>query len=442
MKTNKILNYLFYFSVMVFIIGFNFHDNSQGGWYLQTMPNLGGKSLNSVVFLDSFTGYASARQQSDSSYILKTTNGGDNWEIIHRSSLAMINVKILNINTGFTCGAYLFKTTNGGYNWEQVNAPPISPEDFYAIDENIIWIISSEGMTGGVFRTTNGGQSWTQQLAAGGDNPDKIYMYNARIGFIVDNPSNPPNLRKTTNGGESWFTIMNEGFNDMYFIDSLTGWKCWSTLTIKKTTNGGINWITYNLPPEGGVIDLSMIRKMHLLNNDTIWGAGSRGYTSLGFRGLLYLTTNGGLNWGYQLPDINSIPITRYWYIYFTNKYTGWSYSLGSGVHTTTGGDTTIYTSIKQISNEVPMNYILEQNYPNPFNQFTIINVQCLIGGKIKLKVYDIAGKVVKIILDEYKPSGTYSIRFNTTGLSSGIYFYSLIVDGKVLDTKKATLIK
>jgi len=224
----------------------------------------------------------------------------------------------------------------------------------------------------------------------------------------------------------------------MYFIDSLTGWKCWSTLTIKKTTDGGYNWITYNLPPESGGIGISMIQNLHLINPDTIWGVGA--FTNRA-KALIYLTTNGGVSWGYQLPDTNQINIYKYYYIQFYNKLKGWSYSLGSGVHTTTGGDTTIYTGIEnKIISKMPKKFELYQNYPNPFNQSSIINVRCSIGGVVKLKVYDINGKVVKNLIDEYKAAGTYSIRFDAGSLSSGIYFYSLIVDGIVVDTKKAIL--
>ncbi|MBK9335025.1 MAG: hypothetical protein IPM96_22135 [Ignavibacteria bacterium] len=50
-------------------------------------------------------------------------------------------------------------------------------------------------------------------------------MYNSRIGFIGFNAGNPT-IKKTTDGGFNWFTVSNEGFTDIEFIDSLTGWKC------------------------------------------------------------------------------------------------------------------------------------------------------------------------------------------------------------------------
>jgi len=162
-KFDRILNLIFYLSIILFFIAFNFNDTPPFGWYQQFLPNLNGKSISDITFLDSLTGYAVATQSSDTSYILKTTNSGDNWSIIYRNFFVMQRIQFLNLNTGFACGAYLYKTTNGGFNWNQVNAPPISPENMYVLNEDTIWIISSESLTGGVFRTTNGGLSWTQQ---------------------------------------------------------------------------------------------------------------------------------------------------------------------------------------------------------------------------------------------------------------------------------------
>ncbi|MCX6159042.1 MAG: YCF48-related protein [Ignavibacteriae bacterium] len=441
---NTFLNILFYLSVLLFFLGFNFTDSPPSGWYLQTLPNLNGKQINDIIFLDSLNGLAVARQTSDSSYILKTTNGGDNWTILYRSFLAMVKIQFININTGYAVGAYLFKTTNGGFNWNQVTAPPISPENLYVLNEDTIWIISSESMTGGVFRTTNGGLNWTQQPSGSG-NPDKIYMYNARIGFIVDN-TGTNNLRKTTDGGDSWFTVVSgQGFYDMKFIDSLTGWRAKDY--IKKTTDGGLTWIQQTLPTgiPGHQIVWGM-RNFSVINKDSLWG----GYSSvifpnLQYRGVLYRTTNGGNNWYYQIPD-TTLNVPLYNYISFINKNIGWGYTLNStvnrGIHTTTGGDTTFLSSITQIATELPKNYKLYQNYPNPFNPITKIKFNILKSADINIKVFDITGKEVAILLNERIFPGTYETTFEANKLPSGMYFYSLIVDGKIIDTKKAMLIK
>lgn len=191
-------------------------------------------------------------------------------------------------------------------------------------------------------------------------------MYNSRIGFISRVNSGAPYTRKTIDGGQNWFVVVNnEAFTDMYFADSLIGWRAYGTM--KKTSDGGISWINQTLP-QGGNIILSEMREFSNVNHDTIWGGGGWvQHPNNQSRGILYRTTNEGNNWLYQIPD-TSINIFQYFYIKFINKNIGWAYGGFTGIHTTSGGDTNWLTGIKQISNNVPNDYKLFQNYPNPFN--------------------------------------------------------------------------
>ena len=84
----------------------------------------------------------------------------------------------------------------------------------------------------------------------------------------------------------------------------------------------------------------------------------------------------------------------------------------------------------------------MHQNYPNPFNPRTIINYELGIRNFVELKVYDIAGREVATLVNEIMPAGKHAVEFNANGLSSGIYFYSLNVDGKQLGVKRMALVK
>jgi hypothetical protein len=83
----------------------------------------------------------------------------------------------------------------------------------------------------------------------------------------------------------------------------------------------------------------------------------------------------------------------------------------------------------------------LAQNYPNPFNPSTKISWQSPVGSHQTLKVYDIIGNEVAILVDEYKPAGSYVVEFDASNLSSGVYLYQLKSNSKMI-TKKMTLIK
>ncbi|MCX6151390.1 MAG: T9SS type A sorting domain-containing protein, partial [Ignavibacteriales bacterium] len=91
--------------------------------------------------------------------------------------------------------------------------------------------------------------------------------------------------------------------------------------------------------------------------------------------------------------------------------------------------------------NAIVKSYELFQNYPNPFNPTTIINYQMPKAGRVTLKIYDVLGKEVATLVDERKDEGKYSIEFNGSNLTSGIYFYELRTN-EFVTTKKMLLVK
>jgi hypothetical protein len=88
-----------------------------------------------------------------------------------------------------------------------------------------------------------------------------------------------------------------------------------------------------------------------------------------------------------------------------------------------------------------PAEFALNQNYPNPFNPSTIIAYQTPGSGHVTIKVYNALGQEVATLVNEEKPAGCYQVEFNTTNLSSGIYFYEMR-SGEFRDSKKLTLMK
>lgn len=98
--------------------------------------------------------------------------------------------------------------------------------------------------------------------------------------------------------------------------------------------------------------------------------------------------------------------------------------------------------SVGMENREIPMQYSLSQNYPNPFNPNTIISYQLPIGSYVRLIVYDVMGREVAELVNETKQAGIYEADFDALQFSSGVYFYKLIVDGKIIDTKKMMVLK
>jgi hypothetical protein len=92
-------------------------------------------------------------------------------------------------------------------------------------------------------------------------------------------------------------------------------------------------------------------------------------------------------------------------------------------------------------TNSIVKNYSLSQNYPNPFNPTTNISYELPSAGYVSLKVFDMNGKEVASLVNQNQIQGSYSVKFNGAGLSSGIYFYK-ISTGDFVAVKKMILIK
>lgn len=92
-------------------------------------------------------------------------------------------------------------------------------------------------------------------------------------------------------------------------------------------------------------------------------------------------------------------------------------------------------------NNNIPVQYSLSQNFPNPFNPSTTISYQIPVQGLVKITITDLLGKEVGVIVNEFKPAGTFKAVFDGSGISSGVYFYRL-ESGDYTVTKKMMLIK
>lgn len=88
-----------------------------------------------------------------------------------------------------------------------------------------------------------------------------------------------------------------------------------------------------------------------------------------------------------------------------------------------------------------PTRIEMGQNYPNPFNAATTIEFSISTPRDIKLTVYDLLGRRIRVLVDEYRPAGSYTVDFDASDLTSGVYFYRLEA-GKIAETKRMVLLK
>jgi len=99
------------------------------------------------------------------------------------------------------------------------------------------------------------------------------------------------------------------------------------------------------------------------------------------------------------------------------------------------------YSNVVEVSIVNPDGYKLEQNYPNPFNPSTTIEFRIPQSSFVTLKVYDILGQEVRLLVNEFKESGVHTINFDASELNSGMYIYEL-ESGSFIQTRKMILLK
>jgi len=90
---------------------------------------------------------------------------------------------------------------------------------------------------------------------------------------------------------------------------------------------------------------------------------------------------------------------------------------------------------------ELPSGFSLAQNYPNPFNPSTTIEYQLPEAAQVNIDIFDINGRKVTALADEYKAPGEYSVSWNAPENESGVYFYRIQAD-KYTNTKSCILLK
>ena len=113
--------------------------------------------------------------------------------------------------------------------------------------------------------------------------------------------------------------------------------------------------------------------------------------------------------------------------------------ALARAIGTTT--NSLAATTDVRLENAKVKTFMVEQNYPNPFNPSTTINYNIPENSYVTLKVYNMLGKEVSVLANEFKAAGYYQAKFNSNNLPSGIYFYTLNV-GKFSETRKMILMK
>lgn len=211
-------------------------------------------------------------------------------------------------------------------------------------------------------------------------------------------------------------------------------------LTIKYNQYGDTSWIRIN---DGG---FEQGDEVHDMIVDIFGNVYTTGKTDSLDGTANYLTmkydSSGNIKWikKYGIGVYNEIPYC----ISLDNS----SNIIVSGNNRITSNNSAIRTIKYSLISDIEFKNLIDNNdthlsnYPNPFNSESIIKYKILNKGNAAIKIYDSKGGEMQILLKEYKLEGEYELKFDAKNYSSGVYYYSLILNNKILKTNRMLLIK
>jgi|WetSurMetagenome_2_1015567.scaffolds.fasta_scaffold64583_2 photosystem II stability/assembly factor-like uncharacterized protein len=413
-------------------------------WYIQNSGT--NMNLNKVKFINSLTGWVCGTNSYTSELFIKTTNSGSNWFTISTgvNNFKTVDFDFINENIGFCIGhstgssneSKILKTTNGGGNWEEMFDTVWAIGTYYVIkfaDLNTGWIF---GMYGSILKTTNGGINWNVQAPSVSYNFMSACFINNNTGWATSGDwfayHYYGSVIKTTNGGINWNCILGGAsmdilpYSSIFFVNANIGWVIHDNPEFLKSTDGGINWFlqTTNIPN-------GSIRKVFFTSINIGWGLC---YLNGSYK--IEKTTDSGYNW--YMQDIGT---TNYSLmdIFLVDTNYGWAVGYNGIILRTTNGGGNV-NAINE-TNDVIKFFSLFQNYPNPFNPITNIKFDIPKDVFVTIKIYDLLGREIKTLVNEFKNAGSFIVSFNGSEFASGVYFYR-IQAGNFVSVKRMVLIK
>ncbi|MDP2302841.1 MAG: T9SS type A sorting domain-containing protein [Ignavibacteria bacterium] len=391
----------------------------------------------------------------DNNTIRTLTGNFDDWDRILGGDGFYVTVDYTNSNIIYAEWQFgaLSKSTNGGANfsWAMQGINTSEPTNWSTPvimdpnNNNVLYYGTNR-----LYRTTNAAFSWSvispnltnsngtlrlgtiTTIAVAPSNSNNIYVGtdDANVWVSIDNGGNWTKI-STPALPQRWITrvVVDPNAENILYV-TYSGLKWHDPQPhVFKTTNYGNNWtdISSNLPDapvNAFAVDNNNPQRLYLGNDIGV-----------------FYSQNGGVSWNVLGTDIPSVVINDMKIHPVTNE-------LILGTHGRSMykiNIDSITTSIGNLGSGIPEGFSLNQNYPNPFNPSTTIKYSIPFVSQVKLKVYDLLGNEIAILIDKVLTKGEHSFKFENSNLSSGVYIYKLESKssvGKFQLSKKMLILK
>lgn len=356
--------------------------------------------LQSVSFTDGQHGWAVGTAGT----MIFSTNGGQSWNNANLTNQDLEDVTFLNASVGLIVGddGLILRTVTGGISWTvATSGTSINLRTASFGDGGMAYVGGRDGL---ILRSVNNGDSWTT-METGAVRYRGSSARGAQHAWIVGEGGA---IRATTNSGTTWFGQNSGTTSDLhgvFFLNTSEGWAGGQNSTLIYTSNGGASWAPRNAGINQGV--------------DAVFFLNSNDGRAVGDLGTIFKTTNGGLTWLAETSGTTNALND----VFFVASGQGWI--VGDN------GTVLFYNGTTSIGDGggLPNRSTLHQNYPNPFNPQTTISYTLAQPSLVTLRIYTLIGQEVTTIVNTRQDAGNHEVRFDATGLPSGVYVYKLVLN-------------
>ncbi|MCE1187558.1 MAG: YCF48-related protein [Ignavibacteria bacterium] len=444
-----------------------------------TWTNVGGSSIVDDIYVvnavDANTCFVSTSPGATN--IFRTTNGGSTWTKVYTANPGFIDgICMISATNGYAMGDpqagkwVTLKTTDGGATWASsaqlsaVGAEAGWNNAMSAVGNNI-WFGTNNAR---VYRSTDAGATWVAQTHPAADtNTFGLCFKDANKGFVGGNA-----LLGTTNAGANWTAVTGKTDSISGIANVGTNWWYIRQAAIYKSTDDGATWAQDLFVSGVGAFNHISVGvsgnqyTVYAVRNDAKIYKYSASFTPVelssfsarvigNFAQLSWATASEQNNQGFEIQrssDMNSWKTVGFVKGNgSTTNRNAYTYQEDiSAVNSQVvyyrlrqldyNGDATVSKTV-EVNNKVKASFALDQNYPNPFNPTTTISYSVANEQFVSLKVYNAIGVEVASLVNGIVPAGLHKVGFDATKLGSGIYYYTLKVDGFV-KTNKMTVLK
>ena len=342
----------------------------------------------------------------------------------------------------------LFLSSNNGSSWNPAGVNYFNIT--YAVTEFGGYLYAACEL--GVWRTSNNGAYWSYTslnnttMYSLASNQSRVFVGSHNSGLFY------------SSGGTGWFisslnatSIKALAINGDFIVAG-----CGNSAGVYISSNNGNTWTStalnnktiYSLAMNGSNIfagtgsgvyysnDNGTTWTHSSLNNELVYSLAVNGNNVFAGTELhgVFVSSNNGVSWVQKNEGLGNITIHS---LRIINNFIFAGASV-NGVYKRPIGD---LVGIPVSSNQIPNEFSLSQNYPNPFNPSTKISFSIPKSELVNLTVYDITGKETAALVNRQMNAGIYEVTFNASGLSSGVYFYT-IKTNSFTSTKKMIITK